>query len=434
MSPDHTVIRAACPRRLCGMLRCGVVAVTLCVLAIPAHAGQAPAPPALVLTARAFGVIDKDSGAAAAPSSGAHAELSYRRAGRRVSLDLQGSTEARQRAAAGGIRADTQWIAAGIRVRISERTTVSAVQRLVYAPLYVPGAPGESPASAADAAAPSTQGIAGLASITMASGASVSRQMSRRTSATASYGFDRVSFLDRDSAATSHRASVAIERTLRRNVSLRVRYGYVGVTNAVDGGAAFGETQDLEMAAAYSPRASRMTTITVGLLPTLTARQDPASQAAPAPARLRSLAVGSRVGVDHRFGRTWRTGVAFQRTIYYLQGSNQPILADAVSLRAQGNLGRRVMMTMVAAASGGTPTLQQTPARVTSANVSARVDAIATRTSSVYAEYRYEAYASSGDIARLPGIAPRFSRSSVRLGVAIGLGLSAGRLGGQPDR
>lgn len=387
----------------------------------------------LWLSIRTFGSLEHDTatdptssaaaGVRTAPSSaGSQLEVSGAHRGNRQSYELQGGSQFRGDQEHGGLAVDNQWLGATIRALATRRTTLSASQRVAYTPLYSPGSVGGATAGSEPA-----RGSASLSSLAVTSTAGVSTQISRATSAALEYRFDRVSFSSVGSAVATHRASADVTRAIGRSLSLKLRYGYLWSVNAVHGERTSLPAHDGEVGLTYVPTSSAKATVSVGLTPNWTARPAQVSRSTTV-AELAGgglVKVGGFSKVDYALSGTWRAGLGLQRTLYFLPGYNQPVLADAFAGRVAGSLHRRLTGTLSAAYSRGTPGSERSLERVTSASASARLDFRTSKSAALYAEYLGDAYDLSEDIPLLPGLERHSRRSAVRVGMTIDFGLTA---------
>lgn len=360
--------------------------------------------------------------------TGAQFELASAHVGVRHSYEFQERSQVRRYQAPGGLAIDSQWLSASLRTLVTKRTTVTATQRITYAPFYAPGAPATTSSTPPAGSAGPASGSAALASLTLASGASLVARVSPRTSAAVDYGFDRTGFSATGSSVVNHRASAALSRAIRRDLALQFRYGHSWSATAVPGDATLAQTDDVDATLTYSPVISRRTAVAFGVTPQLTARRQPSTltRSAPDPAGGSQIGVGGFSKVDYAVTRTWRTGLEFRRVLYYLPIYNLPILADTVTGQMSGSVHRRLTATLSSSYSRGAPGNASPQSRITSASSAARLEFRPFGLTSVYGEFLQESFAMSDDIPRLPGVVGQSRRSSIRAGVTMDLG-SSGR-------
>ncbi len=259
----------------------------------------------------AFAAADRTA-AGRASSSGLRADLSHRRTTRRVSFDLVARSQVRQRGIGGGLWADTQWASATFGSALTERTTLTVSQRLGYSPLYDPGTLA-APTPAADGLVPPGDGVVGKPTITSTSLVRLSRQVTRLSTASAAYGYDLVAFTETGMRVSNHRASLQFDRTVSRQLAMRVQYRSVMASSSTESGL----TQDAALGLAYAPASWAGTTITLAVAPNLTTRRSQASPAREpgAPDAGRAFRVGGLVGIDRELNDRWRAGAAYRREI-----------------------------------------------------------------------------------------------------------------------
>ncbi len=414
-SPLHARLPACC---------LGAVTLLAWPAVTAAQPAAAPAPQTLAASVGAFGAADRTA-AGRSSSSGLRADLAVRRAGARLSFDLQGSSQVRQRGMAGGLWLDTQWASVALRRTISERTTLTVAQRVGYAPLYDPGTLA-APGVPGDDAGPAPDGVVGRPTLTTASLVRLSRQLDRLSTASLAYGFDFVAFTQTGVQVSNHRTSIEWDRGLSRQLALRLRYRHVRASSE----ATSGHTQDVAAGFAYAPAAWSGTTITLAVAPNLTTQSEPAPSGAPAetPATQRAFRFGGLVGVDRELTGTWRAGGAYRREIYYLRGTTEPVSADGISGYVRGTLPGGMTLAASVAASYGAPSLRSSEARLTSLGSQLRLDVPVGR-SVFHVEYRRDGYTLTGRIASQPDLGSRVERYRLQAGVTVHLGLL-----GAPER
>lgn len=350
------------------------------------------------------------------------AQASRTHTGKLYAYRLQGGTQFRRQQAPGTIAVDDQWLAASLRAQISERMVVTASQRLAYAPRYVLSARAASQLeAAAGSVAEPGRGIAPLPTFTATSGASVSRQFTRRTAALVAYGFDRVDFSSTGVIVSTHHALASVSRAMRRDLTWRLTYSSLWSTSGGSKASSAIHASDVGLGIDYSPTFSRRTAITFGLSPSVTRRSESLAGLAGASASdsHTSIVMGGFAGVERWLTSTWRADLKYERMVYYLPGNNQPILAGAVSGGVNGDLRQWMTATVSAAYSRGTPNIQRSQERVASLAVLARVEMRPSQTTSFYVEFHHDAYVMSEGIARLPGIGSNTSKTSFRVGFAM---------------
>ena len=395
--------------------------------------GGGQAADTLALLAHTFGAMEWDTGrpgtSGSAPgisplSSGLQLEVSRVRRRPRQSYVVQGSTEIRGVLDGGGSVMDNQRLAGSMQLLATRRTSLVMSQRLSYSPYYTPGSGADVSVGAQPA-----RGAAALSNVTLASMAGISTRMSRRTSVTLEYRFDRVGLSRAASAASNSRASATLTTDLSRRAALSVRYGYLRAITVNQERRSSAPAHDAEVGLTYAPRRARNTTVTFGIVPNWSARplrqQSPGAAALASTAGGRVLTFGGFVTVDHAFSRTWRAGLDYRRTLYYLPGDDRPVLADAIAARAAGNVHRRLMGSLSVEYSHGVPNGERGSSQITGANGLARLDFRASGSAALYAECRYDLYAASEDLPGLPGLGSRSSRSAVRVGLTLDIGLTA---------
>jgi len=402
----------------------GLVALVACPALAGAQQSGVAARQRLTVDLGAFAAADRTA-AGRSSSSGLRADVSLRRARARVSFDLQGSSQLRQRGMGGGLWLDSQWAALALRAALTERTSLTVSQRVGYSPLYDPGTLA-APGAPQDDAAPTSEGVVGKPTITTNSLVRLSRQLSRLSLASVAYGFDLVQFTETGVRVSSHRASIQWDRELSRQLALRVQYRYVLASSE----ATSGHTQDVAFGVVYAPAAWSGTTITAAVAPNLTTETEALTAGARpgTSASLRSFRFGGLVGIERDLADHWKAGVSYRREVYYLRGTTEPVSADGVGGYVRGTLPAGMAVTASVAASYGTPSLRSSSARLTSLGSTVRLEA-PIGSSTFHVEYRRDGYTLAGRIAAQPDLGSRVERYRVQIGFTMHLGRSE-----SPDR
>jgi hypothetical protein len=133
----------------------------------------------------------------------------------------------------------------------------------------------------------------------------------------------------------------------------------------------------------------------------------------------RSLrATGSAV-LSHQIGRSWSARADYHRGVGYLEGFNEPVFSDTAGAGVGGLISRRVEFSSDARYFRGStsPSSATRPFDTYSAWV--RVRTGLTRGLAAYAEYFFYHYEFADAATRPTGVASKYSRQGVRVGISL---------------
>jgi hypothetical protein len=176
-------------------------------------------------------------------------------------------------------------------------------------------------------------------------GGSWSRQLSRRGSLSADYGYRARLQSGSVDAFQSHSAGATYSHGLTRG--LEARLGYHFVLSEYDSDARSYEHHIFDVGVNYSRALSfsRRTSFSFSTGTSATRRSEGSG--------LRYHATGS-ARLSHELGRTWEATAAYQRGVQFVESWPEPLLSDAVSAGIGGQLHRRVQFQALARAVHGT--------------------------------------------------------------------------------
>ncbi|MDO8834439.1 MAG: hypothetical protein Q7V01_02535 [Vicinamibacterales bacterium] len=380
-----------------------------------APAGSAATARVWRLSVQSFAGVDSETGdgpGRVAPSgftSGLATDLMYARSGRRHTYDLQASSRIRSAPGAGGVAADTQWAAARLRISLTPRTTVSAVQQVSYTPRYVPGGGNREAGSPVEGAGP-------LASLQQSSGVTVTRAFSRRTAGEAGYRIDRVDFMDTGRSVAARRATAGATYQARRDVSFSLLYeglrahtsGATDITPLT--------AHDAAVTVTITPVRTRRTSVEARLAPLWTHRSATTAGATVIGAR-GTLALTGHARLDRRVGQHWSTGLEYERRASYQPGLTRPILSNAFGAHISGTAGRSFAAS--ASTSFVTGSADVPASRTSGITASGRIAYQTARRATTFAEVRHDTYAIPSTLTEIPGLAGQARRTSFRMGVVL---------------
>jgi hypothetical protein len=205
-----------------------------------------------------------------------------------------------------------------------------------------------------------------------------------------------------------------VSRRVTRDVSLVAGYGFQQAdyrSSASDSRTT--EVQNFDLGLDYSHAFGPTHRTTVGFTSGSAMFRDPAGAT-------RRQMIGS-AQLNREIGRTWHATSAFRRGVGFVEGLNQPIFADSLSVSVGGTTSRRTELTFQGGYSRGDLGLIRASTDAVSSNVSSRLRVAITRNVAFRSEYLFYHY-SFGDPAALPvGLPPRLDRHGLRFGLDLWL-------------
>lgn len=404
-------------------------------VALAQQPAAAPLSPSrkLVFSVRLFQTLDQETRAAttALPALGRtdfartaiRAEVERTFDGPRSSLDLAGASQFSHGQARGRWRADEEWAAARLQVRLSRLTSLTLSERAGYLQTYTPQAAATFQAVASNALIDVPDlALRGLSSFTTSSGAGLSRTLTRRSRVLVAYDFNRVAYAGGGVAIGNHRISAVWTRTLARNWSLQAGYhsAWGATTSARETTSAYGHEAGLrtELRLPFS----HGTTVSAGLAPGVLGSRSAGRDLAGGIGAVNydAFALQGQASVDHALGPASRLGFAYERTASFPPGSTRPILANVLTARGSAQWHRRVSAQFSLSSSRGA---SSTPASsVRSLSGWARAEVRMSAAALVYVEHARDSRTDARGMSWVPGLDRNYTYRSVRAGVNVDFG------------
>lgn len=246
----------------------------------------------------------------------------------------------------------------------------------------------------------------------------LSWQATQRATVSANYNYIRHEFVGGSGFDnTTHAAELTFDQALNRNVSARGSYRFSDsrVANRLLNGDRPIVDNTAEAGFRYSKQRSR------------TRRVDLEAGAGATHIRtvgdidLRQLefwAPSGHASARADLGRTWAAQASYRRGVTVLDGiSPEAFLADAVLLRAEGTLGRRVELIFSTGYSTGAQQVGLVTGRYDTYTAAAQARIVLARTWAAVIDYNRSDYQLSGFPAPPLGPVPEFDRNAVRIGL-----------------
>ena len=293
--------------------------------------------------------------------------------------------------------------------RVARRTTVSGAQSATYEPLGVLFRfPSLLDSEIGQVPAPSQNfGVMFGGYSTAATAASISQELSRRSSLTASYSYQLADFSRSGGDYRSQAGFLRFTRGLTRNLGWRMGYGY---TAAYYGGerSLLYEGHSFDMGVDYNRALSITRRTHLSFSSGATGVTEHSST--------RYMATGTAV-LSREIGRTWNAAAAYTRNVAFFETLRLPYFYDGVTLALNGLISRRVAFGAAAGATFGELSsfegVQQTN-RFAAGYGSAGFTVALTRLVATSADYTYYAYSLDDASVITNGLlAPRLSRHTV---------------------
>ena len=238
-------------------------------------------------------------------------------------------------------------------------------------------------------------------------------QLSSRSGISVSYGQSRFSYLGRDETLDTRTVGALFSHNLSRYATLRLGYNeqtgdYASVGPVL--GRQTVKRRNIDAGIAYSRPLSLSRKTTFGFSTGSTAVDDGSHT-------YYNLTGGANL--NHRVGRSWTLGLAYDRGVGFVGGLNDPMLTDSASLNLNGVIGRRVSVFLGSGYSNGKIGLASESRNYNSVQGNARVEVGISRRFGVFGSYFY--YQSKfDDVVVLAGLFPRhLNRHGVRTGLVV---------------
>ena len=246
-------------------------------------------------------------------------------------------------------------------------------------------------------------------------GIDLSRRVTQRSTLTALYGYGLTDFSDTEGDQRRHRAGAGYSYRLMRDLSLRVRYMYQrrwyqgeGVepfeAHNVDGGVDYSRTFRL---------GNQRTQLSFSTGTTMFTRQELDSTGVEND-RFTVQFIGS-ANLFHQLSRTWSTQATYRRSVRFLDGFEEPALADTVSASLGGYLNERFDLVFLASYSSGA--IGTHTRNYDTALASARLQYALFANLAAFAQYFFYHYTFDESVDLPLGYLPGQDRQGVRIGV-----------------
>ncbi len=251
------------------------------------------------------------------------------------------------------------------------------------------------------------------------------RQLSRSATFTAGYAYSRSNYQSFDRSYEQQHGSVMFNRQLTRHASLRLGYGYRSATSEVGlpgEPRLTNEMQDIQVGIDYNRSLtlsmSRRTRISFSTGTSYLGRSDLSGSDLDAQRRSRFYITGNAT-LTHEMGRTWRTGLVYQRSAGFSELAFEPVTSDSVTASLSGLLGRRIEFSAQASASSGHVGDRRTNDDYTSYRATAQLRRAITRYLAARVAYLYYQHDFANQI-RLPiGFPQALERNGVQFGINV---------------
>ncbi|OFV93305.1 MAG: hypothetical protein A3H95_05830 [Acidobacteria bacterium RIFCSPLOWO2_02_FULL_64_15] len=316
-------------------------------------------------------------------------------------------------------------VGAGVSAELTRRTRLSVNQGVAYAPSYLHGLfANAAPATMGSAVNPATSyAVNGQPSYQYSTSAGVSHAVTRRDTVSFNSAYRYTDFVGNTAGASdlrSYDVGGRFTHLLSRDGSLRLGYTYRQ--------AAYSSTQqrpsthDIDSGIAYQWPLSSARRTTLGFSAGSAVVTGPVSSASTQTRRQFRLVVDA--SLNHQMGRTWQLQGAYHRGVGFIEGIEDPVFSDAVTVTTSGSLDRRTTVVMSTSYSTGNSALA-----IVSSNSfdtytgDAEVRFAISRTWATYVDYMYYFYNFNQSLQLSPGVSPNLRRHSVRAGLTLSVSL-----------
>jgi hypothetical protein len=316
----------------------------------------------------------------------------------------------------------------GVSALFARKTAVTVNQTVGYSPAYFTGmfpilsdaVPGAVNVPSADYA------VSDLNVFTYETTAGVAHGLTPNASLVMNAAFQQTDFSQGSGYRDLRTYSIGggFRQRITRNAQLKLGYTYREGQYGLLGAASEATLHDLDVGVDYSRplSLSRRTRLDFQTGSSIVNRPiEGASGEAGSDERLQYFFVGS-VGVNHETGRTWRTRVAFNRSVGLVQGLPEPLFSNGVSTSIIGFASRRVELAIFGAYSkGDVGKLLNDTGKVEAYSGSARMQYGITRMLAASGEYFYYRYDIGSGVTLPAGVALFRERQGVRGGLTVWL-------------
>jgi hypothetical protein len=227
-----------------------------------------------------------------------------------------------------------------LTVRLGRRTTMGGFGRAQYQPWgAVVNSPALTEPTVRQVVAPTRQvSVLNGAYWTYASGASISQQLSRRSTLSGTYSYDLANFTGLAGNYEQHAASVRYAHGITRSLGWHAGYSY---TEARFGGQPTGyRSRGLDAGLAYNRSLSLTRRTQVGFSSGLSALDS--NVALPLDRQGTQYGVTGTAWLNREIGRTWNSVVSYNRNVAFFESLRAPYFYDSLSVSVGGLLSRRV--------------------------------------------------------------------------------------------
>ena len=312
--------------------------------------------------------------------------------------------------------------AAGVGVRLAERTRLGVNGSFVYAPEYRLGL-FVSPTDIGTFTDPfdtvgADYGLYRLKSYRSELSVGLGQSIGRRSALTGSYGVGLAHYTGSDLDYLSQSGGVAFEHPLTRNMSAHLGYFYSTAEythrsdiqrqpiHRVDAGINYGR------ALSFSRRTHLSFSTGTALVATDPTPLDSTGR------EVNFQLIGNAT-INHELGRSWTASASYLRTVDYHEGFTDAFLSDGVSAAIEGLLSRTLKFDGVANYSFGVVGFN-TDNGFYAVSASAGLEYGLSRRFALFARYLFYQYEFDQPVA----LDPRFARGLSRQGVRVGLNAS----------
>jgi hypothetical protein len=347
------------------------------------------------------------------------ASADYARNRRRVQLFGNASTYFRYVPGLDRIAAGSQSAHLGTGLRLPKQGNLEISQTAAYSPSYLyrlfptatPLAPGESIPVNPDYRIDETESYSYRTRLALAFG---SRRGTRLTT-TANYSLTdfKKQTAFRPNVSTSA-TGARVSRALSRNAALSAGYEYV-VGEFGRGGRTkeHRATMGVEYSTALS--VSRRATFRLDVTPSIFEIPESTLTAV----ERREYPLQAEVSVHYPFRLKWGAFASYRRSVDYMPGLVQPVFANGARVSLAGVIGRRVDVSALAGYATASPTNARSTRPLSTYTGEARIRYALTRTFAIYSEYLYYHY-DLGEHAQLTdGLPSVYNQRGIRVGFTL---------------
>ena len=236
-----------------------------------------------------------------------------------------------------------------------------------------------------------------------------------RLTTTAEYGYINyknrtIGLPDRATYTVVTRLSKAVSRKLVVSAGYDYEAGEVGVD-------ALAVTHRVTMGVEYSPPLSLTRRLTFRLELSPSVFQVPES-ALPSVADGKVYPMQGEASVEYPFHLKWRVHAGFRRSVDYVSGMNEPVLADGARVGLIGLVSRRVDVSALAGYANAVSVITRETRNYSTYVGEVRLRYALARSLAVYSEYVYYNY-NLAEQARAAGVPAAYQQHGIRAGVMI---------------